>query len=117
VSFVRDKDSFNVTAFRKEIVGIETRVKTLAGRKVCYTNLDNAASTPALKTTVDEINRYLPWFSGVHRGTGFKSLICTRAYEKARQDICSFVGANPDLDTVIFLKNTHRGYQQTVLPL
>ncbi|WP_242848744.1 aminotransferase class V-fold PLP-dependent enzyme [Syntrophomonas palmitatica] len=104
--FVREKNNFDAGAFRKEIVGAKTRVQTLKGRKLNYINLDNAASTPALRTAVEEIKKYLPWYSGVHRGTGFKSLISTHAYEKARQEIGAFVGADPDLDTVILLKNT-----------
>lgn len=38
-----------------------------------YVNLDNAASTPALHVVADAIAEFLPFYSGVHRGTGYKS--------------------------------------------
>ena len=78
----------------------------LDGRHVRYINLDNAASTPALRSVVDTIEEFLPYYSGVHRGTGYKSRLSTAVFEQAREIVGQFVGADPDRDVVVFTKNT-----------
>lgn len=88
------------------IVGYDQQVPLLNGTLTRYVNLDNAASTPALRDVVDTINRFMPYYSSVHRGTGFKSRVSTEAYDQAHQIIAQFVGADTDTNTVIFGKNT-----------
>jgi cysteine desulfurase/selenocysteine lyase len=97
---------YQSTNIRDEILGVDHLVPLLDGRKVPYVNLDNAASTPPLKEVVDVINRFMPYYSSVHRGTGFKSRLSTEVYEKAHKIIGKFVGADLDTNTVIFGKNT-----------
>ncbi|MCZ7674516.1 MAG: aminotransferase class V-fold PLP-dependent enzyme [Chloroflexi bacterium] len=48
----------------------------------------------------------MPYYSSVHRGTGFKSRLSTAAYDRAHQIIGEFVGANLESNTVIFGKNS-----------
>ncbi len=91
---------------RKRILGIDTPVPLLDGSHVPYVNLDNAASTPPLVEVMDALNQFMPFYSSVHRGTGFKSRLSTEAYDHAHETIAKFVGANPDTNTVIFGKNT-----------
>ncbi|HZM29803.1 MAG TPA: aminotransferase class V-fold PLP-dependent enzyme [Acidimicrobiales bacterium] len=91
---------------RDEIVGIDERTPVLDGRWVPYVNLDNAATTPALRSVVDAVADLLPIYGSVHRGTGYKSRVTTAAYEKARQMVGAFVGADPVRDVVVFGKNT-----------
>ncbi len=91
---------------RKRILGIDTPVPLLDGSHVPYVNLDNAASTPPLVDVMDALNQFMPFYSSVHRGTGFKSRLSTEAYDHAHEIIAQFVGANPDTNTVIFGKNT-----------
>lgn len=91
---------------RREIVGIDTPVPVLHGAERPYVFLDNAASTPALRPVVRCIEDFLPWYSGVHRGTGFKSLLATEAFDAAHDVVGAFVGANPETQSVIFLRNT-----------
>ena len=91
---------------RDRIVGIEQKVPLLDGRMVPYVNLDNAASTPALRDVADAIERFLPYYSSVHRGTGFKSRLSTVAYDQAHEIILRFVGADPETNTCIFGKNS-----------
>ena len=45
-------------------------------------------------------------YASVHRGSGHKSRLCTVAYEQGRQTVGAFLGADPELDTVVFTKNT-----------
>jgi selenocysteine lyase/cysteine desulfurase len=91
---------------RSRLVGADRPVPLLDGRHVRYINLDNAASTPALRSVVDTVEEFLPYYSGVHRGTGYKSRLSTAVFEQAREIVGQFVGADPDRDVVVFTKNT-----------
>ena len=90
---------------RDRILGIDQMVPLLDGQLVPYVNLDNAASTPPLKDVVDEVNQFMPFYSSVHRGNGFKSRLSTEVYDRAHKIIGRFVGADLDTNTVIFGKN------------
>jgi len=91
---------------RDRIVGLDRPVPLLDGSSVPYVNLDNAASTPALKDVAEAVERFLPYYASVHRGTGFKSRLSTVAYEQAHEIVARFVGADLRTNTVIFGKNT-----------
>lgn len=97
---------FRLPDCRGEIVGIDTPVPLLNGTERPYVFLDNAASTPTFKRVLKRIEDFMPWYSGVHRGTGFKSQIATQLYDSAHTVCAKFVGADPETNTVIFLKNT-----------
>jgi cysteine desulfurase/selenocysteine lyase len=92
--------------FRSLFVGLDKQVPLLDGTTRQYINLDNAASTPPMQPVVEALDRFLPYYSSVHRGTGFKSQLSTWAYDNARDVIMAFVGADPRTHTVIFGKNT-----------
>ena len=62
------------------------------GRRRVYVNFDNAATTPPLKAVVAAINAFLPWYSSVHRGFGYKSQLSTGVYNRARDYITRFWG-------------------------
>jgi selenocysteine lyase/cysteine desulfurase len=91
---------------RQRVLGVDQQVPLLDGSRVPYVNLDNAASTPPLREVAEAVARFLPFYSSVHRGTGFKSRLSTAVYERAHEVIGRFVGANPASNTVIFGKNT-----------
>lgn len=99
-------DKNDLKEFRKSIIGINLEVPTLHNRKKRYINFDNAASTPALLPIVEEMQEFLGWYSGVHRGTGYKSLLSTQVYDNCRKVVSAYVNADPERNTVIFLKNT-----------
>lgn len=88
-----------------ELVGAATPVPLVTGDAVRYANLDLAASAPALTAVRDGVGAMLEWYSSVHRGTGFKSLVSSAAYEGAREAVRSFVGGRAD-DAVVFTRNT-----------
>jgi selenocysteine lyase/cysteine desulfurase len=92
--------------YRDLFVGTEVQIPVLNGPPRPYINLDNAASTPALQVVQETIDSFLPYYSSVHRGTGFKSQLSTLAYEQARESVLHFLGANPAQHTCIFGKNT-----------
>jgi cysteine desulfurase / selenocysteine lyase len=88
------------------VLGLDRQVPLLDGTHRTYINLDNAASTPVLREVMDTVNQFMAWYSSVHRGTGFKSLVATKAYEDARGIVAGFAGANVRDHLVIFGKNT-----------
>jgi cysteine desulfurase/selenocysteine lyase len=92
--------------YRSLFVALDVLCPLLDGSSRCYTNLDNAASTPPLKAVQHAVDDFLVYYSSVHRGTGFKSQLSTHAYEQARKLVMEFVGANPADHTCIFGKNT-----------
>ena len=91
---------------RERIVGLDRKVPLLDGRLAPYINLDNAASTPALRDALEAVNRFMPYYSSVHRGNGFKSRLSTVAYDQAHKTIGRFVGADTETNTCIFGKNS-----------
>ncbi|MBI4810540.1 MAG: aminotransferase class V-fold PLP-dependent enzyme [Ignavibacteriales bacterium] len=91
---------------RLDTLGIDTMVPLLDGTKQRYIFLDNAASTPTFRSVLKCIEDFLPWYSGVHRGTGFKSLIATELYDHAHDIIGNFVNADRSSNVVILVKNS-----------
>jgi selenocysteine lyase/cysteine desulfurase len=92
--------------WRDRILGLDERVPLLDGRRVPYVNLDNAASTPPLRDVMEAVQRFLPFYASVHRGSGYKSRLSTAAYDEAHRTVARFVGADPDTAAVVFGKNT-----------
>lgn len=100
---LKQKTDFNLVRY---IVGLDRKVPLLGGGQRTYINFDNAASTPIAKPVMDVVNQFAPWYSSVHRGSGFKSQLATQAYDEARQIVLKFFGANESDHVVIFGKNT-----------
>ena len=72
----------NVTV---RLVGDDLRVPCVDGVERRYRSLDAAASTPAFPAVARRVQEFLPWYSSVHRGAGWKSQRATAAYEDARR--------------------------------
>jgi selenocysteine lyase/cysteine desulfurase len=90
-----------------ELVGDGVGVPCVDGRERPYLNLDAAASTNALPSVAREVMEFLPWYSSVHRGAGFKSRRATNAYEHARSSALAFAGRSVDGDDIaIICRNT-----------
>ena len=94
---------------REEILGVNTPVPLLDGSEKAYVFLDNAASTPTFRSVLNCIAEFLPWYSGVHRGTGYKSLLATEVFDRAHDVVARFLGADLSDNLVIFTKNTTEG--------
>jgi cysteine desulfurase/selenocysteine lyase len=92
--------------FRELVVGVQEKVPLSNGENVTYINFDNAATTPPLHAVMEELLNYAPWYSSIHRGTGYKSLLSSDIYEEGREIIQSFVHADKERDVVIYTKNT-----------
>ena len=91
---------------RDAIVGGEQFVPLYDGSCAPFANFDNAASTPAFRSVVATVEEFLPFCAGVHRGTGYKSRLSTNVFERAREMVGEFFGADPERDVVVFTKNT-----------
>jgi selenocysteine lyase/cysteine desulfurase len=103
------------------LVGQGLDVPCLDGGSRPYRDLDGAASTPALQVVVDAVAEFLPWYSSVHRGAGYKSQRATGAYEEARAEVHRFSGRDPDRDVVVLVRNTteainHLAYRLSLDP-
>lgn len=92
--------------YRDFFMGLDAKVPTLNGEIYRYINFDNSASTPAFLSVKESVNCFLNYYSSVHRGAGFKSQLSTFYYEDARDKVLSFLGAEDDEHTCIFVKNT-----------
>lgn len=92
--------------FRDLVVGVNTKVPLIDGQCVTGINFDNGATTPPLYSVMDEIKNFVPWYSSIHRGAGYKSLLSSDVYEKGRETIKAFVNADKTRDVVIYTKNT-----------
>ncbi len=102
------------------LVGDGLEVPCVDGVDRAYLSLDGAASTNALPVVAERVNEFLPWYSSVHRGAGYKSQVATRAYEQARGSIMHFAGRGPD-DVGIICRNTteainHLAYRLRLSP-
>ena len=87
------------------VLGDDTEVECVDGRMRRYANLDYAASTPVMTDVWNAVEAFMPWYSSVHRGSGYKSQFATAEYEGARDVVARFVGARPG-DGVVFVRNT-----------
>ena len=104
------------------LVGSGLLVPCLDGTDRAAVELDQAASTQAHPAAVARVEEFLPWYSSVHRGAGFRSRRATAAYEAARRAVLTFAGRDPDgTDVAIFCRNTtealnHLAYRLRLAP-
>jgi len=102
---VGSSPSISLKNIRQQVVGIDKEVPLLNGKKVPYVYFDNAASTPTLQPVLDTLNEFMEWYSNIHRGTGFKSLLSTHYFDMARQIVAKFFNISTKDHLVIFGKN------------
>jgi selenocysteine lyase/cysteine desulfurase len=96
-----------------ELVGSGQSVPCLGGVERRAVELDQAASTQAHPDVAQRVAEFLPWYSSVHRGAGFRSRRATQAYEEARRGVLAFAGRDPDgTDVAILCRNTTEAINQ-----
>lgn len=103
------------------LVGDDVEVPLVDGTSRPYLSLDAAASTPALPAVADRVQAFLPSYSSVHRGAGWKSQMATAEYEEARAAILGFAGRADRDDVAIICRNTteainHLAYRLRLQP-
>jgi selenocysteine lyase/cysteine desulfurase len=87
------------------VVGSDLAVPLVTGETVRYVNLDYAATAPALASVAERVGECLTYYSSVHRGAGWPSVVSTALYEQSRESVAKFVGARPG-DAVVFTRNS-----------
>jgi selenocysteine lyase/cysteine desulfurase len=96
-----------MAALPAQLIGDDLPVPCVDGIHRPYLNLDAAASTNALAAVARVVEDFLPWYSSVHRGAGYKSRLATNSYEEARAAALGFAGRAGDGDDVaIIVRNT-----------
>ncbi|HLM96184.1 MAG TPA: aminotransferase class V-fold PLP-dependent enzyme [Acidimicrobiales bacterium] len=93
------------------LVGDDLHVPCVDGIERRYVNLDAAASTSPFPAVMAAVEQFVPTYSSVHRGAGYKSRLATAAYESARGTALAFAGRGPgapgrDGDIAILCRNT-----------
>lgn len=66
------------------LVGDGLEVPCVDGSERPYLSFDAAASTASLPSVLKRVEEFVPWYSSIHRGAGYKSQVATAAYEDAR---------------------------------
>lgn len=97
--------NFNDNELKNLVIGVNNKVSLADGKSVIGINFDNAATTPPLKSVMDEVVKVSPYYSSVHRGEGYKSQLSTALYEASKSEVLKFVGANKNFCDVIYVKN------------
>ncbi|MGZ4709194.1 MAG: aminotransferase class V-fold PLP-dependent enzyme [Acidimicrobiales bacterium] len=95
-----------MTSLPISLVGDALEVPCIDGVDRPYLSLDSAASTSALPEVADRVVEFVPWYSSVHRGAGYKSQIATAAYEEARAAALRFARRDGRDDVAIIVRNT-----------
>jgi Selenocysteine lyase len=95
--------------FRNLIIGLDKLVEIKNGEKVVGINFDNAATTPLFECVMRDVVEFANYYSSIHRGTGYKSKICSEFYDESREIIMKYFNADPSTHTVIYVKNTTEG--------
>ena len=91
---------------RGRVVGLDREAPLFGGATRPYINMDNAATTPPLRDVVECVAQFLEWYGSVHRGLGAKALVSTQCYDRCREIVAEWVGADIDRHVVIFTGNT-----------
>lgn len=80
--------------------------RTIDGKPLTY--LDSASTTPKPECVIDAVGCcYRTYTANVHRGVHVLSEEATEAFERARQEVASFVNASPS--EIVFTRNTTEG--------
>lgn len=102
-------NNLNNKNLKSLVVGANCIVPLINGTSTYYINFDNAATTPPFLAVMDKLNKFAPWYSSIHRGTGYKSKLSTDMYNLCRTMVANFVKADLNKDEVLFVKNTTEG--------
>ena len=94
---------------RDYVVGLDEPMQLLDGTTRPIINFDNAATTPALRPVMDEVNEKLAKYGSIGRGFSAKSNYSTDLYTDTRDKVLEFVGADPEQYTVFYVNNTTDG--------
>jgi len=100
------------------LIGAGQRVPCLDGTERVAVELDQAASTQVHPEVAARVEAFLPWYSSVHRGAGYRSRHATISYEEARGAVLAFAGRSADgPDVAVLCRNTTEAVNQLAFRL
>lgn len=97
---------------RSLVVGMDVQVPLINGQYATAIDFDSAATTPAFFSVIREIINFSPWYAGIYRGKGYKTILTSNLYEEGRYVIKQFVSADHARDVVIYTRNTTESINQ-----
>jgi len=96
--------------FHELLIGIDSKVDILEGRKFRAINFDNAATTPPFKSVVENIINLCEFYGSIGRGMGQKAEITTGVYNQTRNYLLEFFNIKEkDKYIVVYVNNTTDG--------
>ena len=103
------EQSITIDNIREYIVGVDQQVELADGTKKAQINFDNAATTPVFKPVEDAVNEEFKMYGSIGRGFSQKSNHSTDLYNKTRDKVLDFVGADKEKYTCFYVNNTTDG--------
>ncbi|SCW26391.1 Selenocysteine lyase/Cysteine desulfurase [Ruminococcaceae bacterium YRB3002] len=100
---------YTIDNIRQYVVGVDEPVTLEDGTQRPLINFDNAATTPAFRPVMDEVDAKLETYGSIGRGYSIKSNISTEIYEDTRYKVLDFVNADDMEYTCVFVNNTTDG--------
>ena len=100
---------YSLDNIRDYVVGLDQKMEMEDGSEKVVVNFDNAATTPALRPVMDEVEDKLEKYGSIGRGFSPKSNYSTDLYNETRKKVLDFVGADEDLYTCFYVGNTTDG--------
>lgn len=97
-------NSFNRSPYRPYVLGVEEDIPLINNSTCIGVNFDNAATTPPLNCVMNDVVAFMPYYSSIHRGDGYKSKISTLVYDESRNYVRDFIGGNLQTE-IIYVKN------------
>ena len=101
--------AYTIHSIRDAVVGIDEPIELEDGTKQPLINFDNAATTPALRPVMEEVDKQLAMYGSIGRGFSRKSDYSTDLYNAGRDTVLNFVGADPETYTCFYVNNTTDG--------
>lgn len=88
----------------RELFNYPVKVPLFDGERVNYVNFDSAASTLPFNNIMCRLNKFIPYYSNIHRGAGYCSVVSTDLYDLSKERVKKFVNA-PNDTSCIYTKN------------
>ena len=104
-----EESIYTIDNIRDYVVGLDEPVTLEDGTERPLINLDNAATTPALKPVMEEVDEKLAMYGSIGRGYSQKSNYSTDLYNETRKKVLDFVGADEKIYTCFYTNNTTDG--------
>jgi len=88
-----------------EVVGQGMKTTLYDGRCVSVTQLNNAATTPPFRKTLEAVEDFFATYGALHRGAGPRARLTVEKVERALTSIRAFLNATED-HALLFTQNT-----------